>query len=845
LKMAGVNPPARICAQESCSACLLYWWIEAEANPVMRLSVLVRRMRQEAPVGDGCSDAALLARFVRARDDASFELLVWRHGAMVLAACQRLLRNQEDSEDAFQAVFLVLARKAKSVTRATALPAWLHRVAIRIATRLAGSRRTHAVLKTEPTAQPQGDSAVHAETQRLLDEEINRLPESCRLAVVLHYLEGLSAVEVGLRLGCPTGTIESRLATARKKLRDRLMRRGVTMPAGVMAMLAAEGTLAPEVVAHTSKAAVGFSRGAATTGLASESSVRLAKGVLVMWRSRLLVVAAAFVTIALAATAGLGLTERPVPETAADQPKASSPPGGLPKAEKPEAKQPKADPKADAWGPVSKLGKADGLVYAVSADGNEIVVKPMAEAVTVLDLRTGKTRRVEGKFGGHLGAISYSPNGKYVACAEWNNGATLRDARTWEIIEHISPNIKQTEEFPPNRKHPYSMAAFTPDGKHIAFYCWTWKGGYNAADPTRPFTEYDCQVTLWDVENKKERVVPVQAHVGQALTHLHQGMFNHRPYLYTRIDVSTENGLSASKTFLLANIATNQATPQIALDKDDDGLFDVTPDGKQILVMTAGKDPRLVDVQTGKTVRSFGGHKRLVTTAALSPDGKKVVTASGRHVDGTTAAKLPGGWPPDVGPTEIRIHDTATGELIAAYQNDTLFDFAYIGFSMDAQYVWAQTRDYQLLLWGKFQALPDGVKVDWPVDPQPKSSGGVPLIGSSFDLRGADALDKLIESLPKSGRPVEQQIDAMFLAALGRFATAGEQKNVAALLGDKPTVEKWKQLLDALVKMPEFKAHIQTLEKRIAPPSPNVDGYPQMPDLTGPFPKLPLGPKKH
>jgi RNA polymerase sigma factor (sigma-70 family) len=799
-------------------------------------------MRQETPIGDGCSDAALLTRFVRSKDDAAFELLVWRHGSMVLAACQRLLRNHEDAEDAFQAVFLVLAKKAKSVIRATALPAWLHRVAIRISARLASSRRIPAVLKAEPAAQPQADPAVQAETQRILDEEINRLPERYRLAVVLHYLEGLSASEVGTRLGCPTGTVESRLATARKKLRDRLMRRGVTLSAGVLAMLAAEGALLPEAVARTSKAAVAFARNGATAGLASESSVQLAKGVLVMWRSRVLVAAAAFVTIALAATAGFGLTERPAPETAAEQPKASSTPEGLPKAEKPEAKQLKPDPRADAWGPVSKLGKADGTVFAISADGNEIVVKPMAEAVTILDLKTGKTRRVEGKFGGHLGAISYSPNGKLVACAEWNNGATIRDARTWEIIDQISPNIKQTEEFPTNRRRPYSMAAFTPDGKQIAFYTWTWLGRYDADDQDKHFTHCETQVTLWDVENKKELVYPVQTQVGPAFTHFHQGLFNHRPYLYTRIDVITKNGLSASKTFSLIDIATNKTTMQIALDKDDDGLFDVTPDGKQMLVMTAGKDPRLVDVQTGKNVQFFGGHTRLVTTAALSQDGKLVVTASGRHVDGVTAAKLPAGWPPDVGPTEIRIHDTATGELIAAYQSDTLFDFAYVGFSLDGKYVWAQTKDYQLLLWGKFQALPDGVKVNWPVDPQPKPASGASPLGSSFELRGADALDKLVESLPKSGRPIEQQIDAMFLAALGRFATASEQKNVAALLGDKPTVEKWKMLLDALVKMPEFKAHIQTLEKRIAPPSPDVGGFPTFPDMTGPFPTFPKSP---
>ena len=98
-----------------------------------RLATLVRRLRREAAAPTGSSDADLLARFIQTRDDAAFELLVWRHGAMVLAACRRILSNHEDAEDAFQAVFLVLARKARSVLRGTALPAWLHRVAVRIA----------------------------------------------------------------------------------------------------------------------------------------------------------------------------------------------------------------------------------------------------------------------------------------------------------------------------------------------------------------------------------------------------------------------------------------------------------------------------------------------------------------------------------------------------------------------------------------------------------------------------------------------------------------------------------------------------------------------------------------
>ena len=182
--------------------------------PGVRLATLVRRMRREMPAPAGSSDADLLARFAHARDDAAFELLVWRHGAMVLAACRRILTQAEDAEDAFQAVFLVLARKAQSVSRGEALPAWLHRVAVRIATRLARSRRPSVVLQSEPQGKVEPDRVLQSETLGALDEEVNRLPERFRRAVVLLPVR---AVRRGSRVArMPNGHGQSRLAALGK-----------------------------------------------------------------------------------------------------------------------------------------------------------------------------------------------------------------------------------------------------------------------------------------------------------------------------------------------------------------------------------------------------------------------------------------------------------------------------------------------------------------------------------------------------------------------------------------------------------------------------------------------------
>jgi hypothetical protein len=485
-------------------------------------------------------------------------------------------------------------------------------------------------------------------------------------------------------------------------------------------------------------------------------------------------------------------------------------------------------PKADAWGAVRKLGTADGLLFAISPDGNEIVIHPYARAMSVLDLRTAKVRRIPGAFGSHLGSVAYSPDGKLLACAEWQNGATIRDAKTWEVLHR----------FTPSGGHPVSTAAFTPDGKRVAFYCWYYRGGFHADDRTKEVTHHDYQLVLWDVAAKKELGWPAASRVDFPGVHFHESTFRDRPLLFIREDRSDEKGYAKSKTFSMTDITTNKTTPRIDLHKDDDRVFDVTPDARQILVMTAGKDPRLVEVATGKSGRSFGGHQRLVTAAALSRDGKRVVTASGRQVDGFTAAKLPA-WPPDVGPTELRIHDAATGDVIAAYQDDALFDFTYVGFSPDGKYVWGQTSDYQLMLWGRFPAMPEGAKVNWPVDPKPEPFGGIggvarpPRADPPADLPLSDSLDKLVESLPKSGRTVEQQIDAVFLAALGRFPTVAEQKAVAPLLGAKPTAERWKGVLGRLVQAPEFEAHVKTLQNRLPPAAPRWDGG---------WPNRPFGP---
>lgn len=201
-------------------------------SPLRRVLSVIRR--QVDPDASGpLADERLLARFAKNGDPSAFELLVWRHGTMVVGVCRRILGDHHLAEDAFQATFLALSRKPRAVRSGAALAGWLHRVAKRIAVRAridSAKRclRDRCVARPESTAAP---DVLSAEATAIIDEEIDRLPEWQRRAVVLCYLDGHTAEQASVLLGCPRGTVLSRLAAAKERLRVRLTRRGLALPA--------------------------------------------------------------------------------------------------------------------------------------------------------------------------------------------------------------------------------------------------------------------------------------------------------------------------------------------------------------------------------------------------------------------------------------------------------------------------------------------------------------------------------------------------------------------------------------------------------------------------------------
>jgi RNA polymerase sigma factor (sigma-70 family) len=207
------------------------------------------------PIWDGePSDRELLERFAADNDAPAFAALIRRHGPMVLGVCRRVLNQQQDAEDAFQITFLVLVRKAASLTRPELLGNWLYGVAYRTAQKARAriARQRHHERRVDPMSSAQDPYAdVHwQELRTVLDQELKQLPPKYRAPLVLCYLEGMTNEQAARRLGWPVGSMSYRLARARQMLRDRLRARRQMFTPVVLGALLSRHAAPGEVPAH-------------------------------------------------------------------------------------------------------------------------------------------------------------------------------------------------------------------------------------------------------------------------------------------------------------------------------------------------------------------------------------------------------------------------------------------------------------------------------------------------------------------------------------------------------------------------------------------------------------------
>jgi RNA polymerase sigma factor (sigma-70 family) len=620
------------------------------------------------------TDAELLERFLNRREESAFGELVRRHGPMILGLCRRVLRNRQDAEDAFQATFLVLARKAGTIRRPGSLAGWLLHVAQRLALRAkanADRRRLceAQVARPEPSALPESPDA---EVRAILADELSRLPEKYRAAVVLCYLEGRTHAEAARDLGATAGAITGILRRARDLLRRRLLRRGIDLAsATVVCLLARDVTAVPvSLGAITTRASMSFAANGRAAGMASTEAVTLAQGTLTTVMAKGKILGAVALALAMLAT-GAGLLSRPA---LADKPAAIGPA---------EVAAAQTDPSGDPLpsGALARLGtvrwRHGGPVIfaAYSLDNRELLTVGKDGFVRVWEAATGKEIKHYGT--GEVGALSHAAitaDRKLLATCTKERTITLWDVGRAERLtswKHDPPAevIGYHSEFrhgPPRKVYRYPSVdelLFSPDGKSLLLR----DGGaalylYDATSGKEPrkFVPAESReqgriVTHW-VKSKSVAFSPdgktlyfgTPAHVGDARTNV-----------FWRFDVASGKELEAiqgppglrdsplalapdGKTWAwddfgspmrIWNMETRERIHDLPRQCHCTDLV-FSADGKQLLAASCGgPGVRVLDVASGKEVGQFGRYGAIhgtlvVSNLAISADGKTVAVGN-------------------------------------------------------------------------------------------------------------------------------------------------------------------------------------------------------------------------
>src|SRR5262245_4478789 len=561
------------------------------------------------PDGDGWTDGELLERFVRARDPGALEALVRRHGAMVWGVCRRILNDHHDAEDAFQATFLVLVRKAASVVPRELLANWLYGVARQTAlkARQTSSRRSAREKQMTHMPEPEVIEPKHAsDLEVVLDEELSRLPDKNRAMIVLGDLEGKTREEAARQLAVAAGTVASRLARARAMLAKRLSRRGLTVSTAALTSLLAQqlaDAAAPTLIVSSTIAATGLlASGQAATAVVRAKAASLMEGVVkTMLAHKLQKMMAMVLVLGLAALAcGLLAAEHPngngdPPEHA---PVAAQPPVKQAAAARGERRTP-VDPPPE--GALAQFGSPRLQDFTIdraadfSPDGKLLATSGSNSPICIWDAATGKLVRTHPNRGSVFD-LRWKADGKLRALTFFGHNVFLMqefvEGKDADPDEETRLNREAGERRDSSNRARLDHCFLSADGQ------WAVAIKNSGTEPVQWAELFRFAAGKSSDTAMPESKVPLPSGYGVWVSPDARVLMAHA--LPTK---TTGNKLVAF------DLARDKTTPawEIAYSGDDNRRPSVclTPDGKRVVIMFWDETVELWDGPAGRRLREF------------------------------------------------------------------------------------------------------------------------------------------------------------------------------------------------------------------------------------------------